>query len=199
MKTEDQVVVLYALTKGFLDNIAVDQIKSFEEGLIEYAQRNAKTFYKEVNETRMWTDAGEIELKKVIDEIEAASGGEKFRVARELRARKAKYFENASYVSDLLSKKPGTTDRKVALDDIFKHSILDGSLEDTRAIGVVLKKGGPEAQQARHQCRQEQRAGNLAAVERRDGRSGPTVPRRRVGPHVGGQRRHATGQSTQEI
>jgi len=88
------------------------------------------------------------EIKTVIDEIESGSGGEKFRAARELRANKAKYFENASYVSDLLSKKPGTTDRAVALDDVFKHSILDGSLEDTRAIGVVLKKGGPEAQQA---------------------------------------------------
>jgi len=69
MKTEDQVVVLYALTKGFLDNIAVDQIKSFEEGLIEYAQRNAKTFYKEVIDTKMWTDAGEEELVKTINEF----------------------------------------------------------------------------------------------------------------------------------
>lgn len=88
------------------------------------------------------------QIKEELDKIETASGGEKFRKARELRTREAKYFENASYVSDLLAKKPGTTDRKVALDDIFKHSILDGSLEDTRAIGVVLKKGGPEAQQA---------------------------------------------------
>lgn len=88
------------------------------------------------------------EIKDAIDDVSSQYGGEKFRKARELRTRKAKYFENASYVSDLLSKKPGTTDRKVALDDIFKHSILDGSLEDTRAVGVVLKKGGEEAKQA---------------------------------------------------
>ena len=87
-------------------------------------------------------------IKTTIDEVSSQYGGEKFRAARELRARKAKYFENASYVSDLLGTKAGSKDRKVALDDIFKHSILDGSLEDTRAIGVVLKKGGPEAQQA---------------------------------------------------
>lgn len=88
------------------------------------------------------------EIKKVIDEIEGQSGGQLFRTARELRQKKARYFENASYVSNLLGTKANSKDRIVALDDIFKHSILDGSLEDTRAIGVVLKKGGAEAQQA---------------------------------------------------
>lgn len=88
------------------------------------------------------------EIKTAIDGVMEKSGGEKFRAARALRTRYAKYFENASYVSDLLSTKAGSKDRVVALDDIFKHAILDGSLEDTRAIGVVLKKGGPEAQQA---------------------------------------------------
>lgn len=88
------------------------------------------------------------EIKDAIDGVMSKSGGEKFRAAREMRQRYSRYFENASYVSDLLSTKAGTKDRVVALDDIFKHSILDGSLEDTRAIGVVLKKGGAEAQQA---------------------------------------------------
>jgi len=69
VKTEDQVVTLYALTKGFMDDIAIDQIKSFEEGLTEYARRNAKTFYKEVIETKIWTDAGEQELVKAIAEF----------------------------------------------------------------------------------------------------------------------------------
>lgn len=87
-------------------------------------------------------------IKAELDKIESSAGGEKFRVARELRQKQARYFENASYVSDLLRTKTGSKDRVVALDDIFKHSILDGSLEDTRAIGVVLKKGGEEAKQA---------------------------------------------------
>jgi F-type H+/Na+-transporting ATPase subunit alpha len=68
MATEDQVVVLYALTKGYLDDVVIDKIKLFEEGLIEYANKNAKTFYKEVKETKIWTDAGEQELIKVIGE-----------------------------------------------------------------------------------------------------------------------------------
>jgi hypothetical protein len=88
------------------------------------------------------------EVKDAIDEVTSNFGGEKFRNARELRKGYAKYFENASYVSKLLETKPNSKDRIVALDDVFKHSILDGSLEDTRAIGVVLKKGGDEAKQA---------------------------------------------------
>ncbi len=68
MAIEDQVVVLYALTKGYLDDVAIDKIKLFEEGLIEYANKNAKDFYKEVKETKIWTDAGEQELVKVIGE-----------------------------------------------------------------------------------------------------------------------------------
>jgi len=69
VKTEDQVVALYALTKGHMDDIAVDKIKSFEEGLVDYARRNAKTFYKEVTTEKMWTDVGEQELIKVIGEF----------------------------------------------------------------------------------------------------------------------------------
>ena len=69
VKTEDQVVTLYALTKGYMDDIAVDKIKSFGDELVEYARRNAKTFYKEVTDTKMWTDAGEAELIKVIGEF----------------------------------------------------------------------------------------------------------------------------------
>ena len=40
--------------------------------LIEYAQKNAKTFYKEVRESKMWTEAGEAELKKTITEFKGA-------------------------------------------------------------------------------------------------------------------------------
>ncbi|MBK5215484.1 MAG: F0F1 ATP synthase subunit alpha [Candidatus Pacebacteria bacterium] len=73
VKTEDQVVTLYALTKGYMDDVAVDKLKSFEEGLIEYARRNAKTFYKEVIDTKMWTEAGEAELVKAIEDFKQST------------------------------------------------------------------------------------------------------------------------------
>jgi F-type H+-transporting ATPase subunit alpha len=67
--TEHQVVSLYALVKGYMDTIPVDKIKEFEMGLTEYAENNAKTFIKEVREAKMWTDAGETELKKAIEDF----------------------------------------------------------------------------------------------------------------------------------
>jgi F-type H+-transporting ATPase subunit alpha len=69
MKTEHQVVVLYALTKGYMDNIAIEKIKEFESGLIDYTENNAKSFYKEVKEKKMWEEKGETELKKAIEDF----------------------------------------------------------------------------------------------------------------------------------
>ena len=69
VKIEHQVVTLYALTKGFMDDVSIDKIKEFEAGLIEYSEKNAKIFYKEVAESKMWTDKGEEQLKKVIGDF----------------------------------------------------------------------------------------------------------------------------------
>ncbi len=69
MAVEQQVVVLYALVKGYMDDIGVERIKEFEKELIEYSLNNAKKFYKEIAETKMWTDKGEEELIKTIEEF----------------------------------------------------------------------------------------------------------------------------------
>jgi F-type H+-transporting ATPase subunit alpha len=72
MATTDQVIVLYALTKGYMDEIPLEKIKIFEVELIEFAKRNAKTFYKEVEESKMWTDQGEQELVKAIGDFKSS-------------------------------------------------------------------------------------------------------------------------------
>jgi F-type H+-transporting ATPase subunit alpha len=68
---EDQVVSLYALVKGYMDNIPVDRIKEFEAGLIEYVENSARTFITDIINTKMWTDAGEEELKKAIENFKS--------------------------------------------------------------------------------------------------------------------------------
>jgi len=50
VKTEHQVVTLYALTKGYMDDVPVEKIKEFEQGLTDYSEHNAKAFYKEIIE-----------------------------------------------------------------------------------------------------------------------------------------------------
>ncbi|OGJ02071.1 F0F1 ATP synthase subunit alpha [Candidatus Nomurabacteria bacterium RIFCSPLOWO2_12_FULL_44_11] len=69
VKTEHQIVTLHALTKGYMDDVPVEKIKAFEKGLVDYSERNAKTFYKEIKESKMWTDKGEAEIKKVIEDF----------------------------------------------------------------------------------------------------------------------------------
>ncbi len=72
MKMEHQVVALYALVKGFMDDVPVNKVKEFEQGLIEYAEKNAKIFYKDIAETKMWSDKGEEELKKAIRDFKSS-------------------------------------------------------------------------------------------------------------------------------
>ncbi len=71
MKIEHQVVVFYALVKGYMDDVPLEKIKAFETGLIEYSERNAKTFYKEVLEKKMWAEKGEAELIKAIEDFKS--------------------------------------------------------------------------------------------------------------------------------
>lgn len=69
MKIEHQVVILYALTKGYMDDVAMDKIKDFEQGLVNYSERNAKTFYKQITEKKIWDEKGEEELKAMIEDF----------------------------------------------------------------------------------------------------------------------------------
>jgi hypothetical protein len=98
------------------------------------------------------TDAvANVHVRAMKDAINAATegkGGEYYQTARAMRAKYAREFENVGYIDRLLSKKSGTTDRAVALEDVFDHSILKGSLDDVRSIGRTLKRAGPEGEQA---------------------------------------------------
>lgn len=87
-------------------------------------------------------------MKNIINQMTEGQGGELYQEARKLRTKFGREFENVGYVDKLLRQKPGTTDRSVAFEDVFDHSILNGSLDDVRAIGMTLKKAGPEGQQA---------------------------------------------------
>ena len=69
---EKQVVVLYALTQGYMDDVAIEKIKEFEEKLAEYAERNAKKFLAQVREKKMWEESGEAELKKAIKDFKTS-------------------------------------------------------------------------------------------------------------------------------
>ena len=87
-------------------------------------------------------------VKGVINEMTEGAGGNLYRAARMERKQLAKDFENVKRVDELLGTKAGKTDRKVALDNVYDHIVVDGSLEEMRTVTQLLKKGGKEGQQA---------------------------------------------------
>jgi hypothetical protein len=88
------------------------------------------------------------EVKNLINEMTDGAGGDLYRAARAQRAELGREFENTYRVAKLLGTKGGFADRAVALDDVFSHVVLDGSLEEMRTVTKLLKKGGPDGQQA---------------------------------------------------
>jgi len=88
------------------------------------------------------------EMKKLINAATEDKGGKLYQTARGLRTKYSKQFEDIGAIDKLLRTKKDTTDRAVAFEDVFKHSILDGSRDDVAALGLTLKKGGAEGQQA---------------------------------------------------
>jgi|688.fasta_scaffold08442_5 hypothetical protein len=88
------------------------------------------------------------EMKQLITQMGEGAGGELYQAARASRKQLAKEFEDVSRVDKLLGTKAGYADRRVALDDVFKHVVLDGSLEEMRTVTTLLKKAGPEGRKA---------------------------------------------------
>jgi hypothetical protein len=157
-----QVVDTSKLEQWLADNapeaISVPQIKTIEAKLnaLKKATGNQVTIDDLEN---LYQAAGNLSkdnpsaslfmgnVKKVINESTEGLGGDLYRAARTQRKQLGKQFEDVSRVDDLINTKAGKTDRRVALDDVYKHVVTDGSLEEMRTVTSLLKKT-PEGQQA---------------------------------------------------
>lgn len=87
-------------------------------------------------------------LKGLIDAQTEPVAGPLYRQARATRRRLAENYEDRAVIAKLLNDKKGTADRQVALEDIFSHSILKGSLDDVRNVQRVLMRSGDDGKQA---------------------------------------------------
>ena len=163
---ETQQPVSYAPLKAYIDEqtptvkrklapiiSAVDEeiAKNDPKKLGQVSINNLEDIYQFINKNYEPGTVGEGHartMKNLINQITEGQGGELYQEARKLRTKYGREFENVGYVDKLLRTKPGTTDRAVAYEDVFDHAILNGSLDDVRAIGMTLKKAGPEGQQA---------------------------------------------------
>jgi F-type H+-transporting ATPase subunit alpha len=64
MSVDDQIIVIFAGTQGFMDDIPIDAIRPFEEGLMRYIRAEKQAIKKEIMEKKALDD----ELKAKISE-----------------------------------------------------------------------------------------------------------------------------------
>jgi F-type H+-transporting ATPase subunit alpha len=82
MPMEQQVVSIWAGTKGYLDDVPLERIRSFEEGLLAFAQSSRPELLQKIREKAKLDDELEGELKSAVTEF-------KERFAAETRAASA--------------------------------------------------------------------------------------------------------------
>jgi F-type H+-transporting ATPase subunit alpha len=69
MAVEDQVAVIFAVTKGFVDDIDVDKVGEFERGLLRYLKEKKPSILETVKKDKRLSDEGSAELIQAIEEF----------------------------------------------------------------------------------------------------------------------------------
>lgn len=88
------------------------------------------------------------EAKALIDAAQEGKGGDLFKQARRAYENYDNEFSNRDVIDKALRTKPGTKDRAVAYEDIYKHAIMNGSTDDVRHVFRVLEAHPANADQA---------------------------------------------------
>lgn len=87
-------------------------------------------------------------LKNMIDQHVDPVAGPLYKTARKERQRMAEQWENRAVLKDLTTYKAGSNDRRVALEDVQKRVVHDGSLDDLRLAKRTLLNAGEDGWQA---------------------------------------------------
>jgi F-type H+-transporting ATPase subunit alpha len=69
MPFEDQVILIFAGTQGFLDDVPVEAIKSFEDGFLKYIQAKKQDMRTEVREKKVLDDALRAKITEAVTEF----------------------------------------------------------------------------------------------------------------------------------
>jgi len=165
-KGETEAPIEYAPLKAFIENetpttrtanapilnIVYEQLaKNDPKGTGQISINALEDIYKVINKNYVPATPNASygrDMRNIINQITEGKGGDLYQQARRLRQDYAKNFENIGAVDNLLRTKADSTDRFVALEDVFQKSIINGSLDDVKNLGFALKKSGPQGQQA---------------------------------------------------
>lgn len=118
--------------------------------------RNLETIYQSINRDGGDTNSNIFhsgEMKKLINENLTGVGGDLYKAARAENTKFANEFKDHAIISKLLRNKPGTKDRAVAFEDIYKHVVHSGSADDLKLVQDTLLKAGDEGEFAWNQIR----------------------------------------------
>ncbi len=63
MPVEDQVIAIYSVTRGYLDDLQVEEIDEFEKGLLQYIEKNNSAIRDDIRSEEDLTQKTEDELK----------------------------------------------------------------------------------------------------------------------------------------
>ena len=69
MTVERQIAIIFAASKGHLDDIAIEEVANFESNLFDYLDANASVQLKAISETGDLNDEQSKDLEKVITDF----------------------------------------------------------------------------------------------------------------------------------
>jgi len=108
---------------------------------------------------------------KLIDKISEGKGGPQYQQARRLNENMMKEFSDRDVIDKMLRTKRGTSDRAVAYEDVAKHIISNGSLDDMKHAFRVLEAHpagtAPEIVAAGQQAARDLRGAAMADIKKR--------------------------------
>lgn len=71
LSVQKQVAILYAATQGFLDEIPLNRVKAFEEGLLVHLESNARDALDEISKSKVLSDETKVKINKAIEGFKA--------------------------------------------------------------------------------------------------------------------------------
>lgn len=88
-------------------------------------------------------------IKNLVDAHTEPFEGKLYKTARTFRRNQARKWETNQIIKDLIGKKSGTDDRKIAYENVVKRIVNNSSLDDMRQVKrTLLSSGSQEGKQA---------------------------------------------------
>jgi F-type H+-transporting ATPase subunit alpha len=83
MAVEQQVLIIYAVTNGFLDQIPVPELRDWERGFLEYVESQFPQVTQRIRSEKVLSKETEADLKRAIEGFNQSRGGNKSRAPQQ--------------------------------------------------------------------------------------------------------------------